>query len=435
MAAITGLSWALSGLVSGAHAQRFPGYTVRVKLLADGHSEALYAAVIPAWEARTGGKVKVLSLKPLAVLDREIRADMEQRTTDYCLSSNHTSFNAQYDGLFRDLRPLVPASVLAHFDPHVLQLSQTRGLLLQVPRYSDISQVFYRKALYQDPQILAAYQARYRQPLMLPTTWTEYARQAQFFAGQTRQVGTQFAGQGEPLTGRFYEMLVAEGGELLDKNWRPAFDSPAGLRALNFFVDLYAAGAVSKETPHQGWNELGVAFASGTVALDLDWGGWAGYFNDPKTSKIAGQVGVMRAPKGSSGKRTGWSGLHTFSITRTCDNPAAAASLLMALTSLEAQVVEARGGALVARTDALTQVKAEFERAGNHFMSEVLQTFAAGMAENAFTPPLIPEWLAVSDALWPSLQKAILGEMGAAEALREADRLVSVVLRDAGRLR
>ena len=107
----------------------------------------------------------------------------------------------------------------------------------------------------------------------------------------------------------------------------------------------------------------------------------------------------------------------------------------MALTSLEAQVVEARGGALVARTDALTQVKAEFERAGNHFMSEVLETFAAGMAENAFTPPLIPEWTAVSDALWPSLQKAILGEIGAAEALREADRRVSVVLRDAGRLR
>ena len=192
---------------------------------------------------------------------------------------------------------------------------------------------------------------------------------------------------------------------------------------------------MTKDTPHQGWNELGAAFASGTIALDLDWGGWAGYFNDPKKSKIAGQVGVLRAPKGSSGKRTGWSGLHTFSITRTCNNPSAAASLLMALTSLEAQVGEARGGALVSRPDALAQVKGEFARNGNQFMSEVLHTFAAGMAENAFTPPLIPEWSALSDALWPALQQAIVGKTTASEALREAEGRVSVVLREAGRLR
>ena len=30
-----------------------------------------------------------------------------------------------------------------------------------------------------------------------------------------------------------------------------------------------------------------VGFASGTVALNLDWPGWAGFFNDPKSSKVA----------------------------------------------------------------------------------------------------------------------------------------------------
>ena len=32
--------------------------------------------------------------------------------------------------------------------------------------------------------------------------------------------------------------------------------------------------------------------------MDLDWAGWAAFFNDPANSKIAGDVGLVRAPKG-----------------------------------------------------------------------------------------------------------------------------------------
>ena len=427
--------WCAALLIAAhAGAQDFSGYTLKVKLLGDGLSEALYAAVIPAWEARTGAKVQILSKKEIYLLDQEIKRDIAQRTVTYCLASNHTSFGPQYGDLYRDLAPLLPASHLAHFDPHVLELAKINGVLVQLPRYSDISQIFYNKALYDSPGNRERYRARFGKELTPPTSWSEYARQAQFFTVPPSQYGTLIAGKNEPLTGRFYEMLVAEGGQLFDKDWRPAFNSPAGLRALNFFVELYQSGAAGGTLADNGWDETARAFASGRVALDLDWGGWAHYFNDPNTSRIANQVGVVRAPRGSSGKRTGWSGSHTFSITRSCDNPAAAADFLLALTSMQSQLIEARQGKVVARPDAAALALAEFRRKGDRYMSDVLETFTAAMTSDAFTPPLTPEWLAVADAMAPTLRAAILGRLPPRGAREQAQKLVTGIMRDAGRL-
>jgi multiple sugar transport system substrate-binding protein len=426
---------ALSVLSCNATSQAFKGYTLKVKLIEEGPSDLLYAAVIPGWEKRTGATVKILAKNEMVRMVEDIKQDVANRTVDFCLASNHTSFNAQFDNLYRDLSELLPASHLLHFNAHVLEMSKVDGKLLQLPHYSDISGVFYNKSLYASADNKAAYKARYHKELRPPLTWAEFAQQAKFFTRAPDLYGTQFAGKSEPLTGRFYEMLIAEGGQLLDKNWRPAFNSPAGLRALNYFVDLYQSGAVPKNTPNLGWNDLGQAFASGHIALNLDWAGWARYYNDPKTSRIAGQVGILRAPKGSGGKRTGWSGSHSFSITKSCDNPAAAADFLMALTSLDAQLLEARQGKLVARLDAAAIALDEFRRSGDRYMSDTMVTFSTSMAEDAFTPPLTPEWVALSDALWPQLQKAITGEISQKEALKQAEKDVLSLMQESGRLR
>ena len=435
--ALHGTFWMATLMASPcAHAQHFDGYTLRVKLLGDGlQSEALYRTVIPIWERATGARVAVLATMRHADLDRALKQDMAERTLNYCVASNHTSFNPQYVGLFRDLTGLIPAAYLRNFDAHVLTMSQTGNALYQLPRYTDISQIFYNKNVYESATLQSAYQARFHRPLLPPDSWNEFAQQAHFLTQPPSRYGTQFAGTGEPLTGRFYEMLMAQGGQLLDKNWRPAFNSPAGVRALRFFVDLYQNGSVSPETPTQGWQALGDAFAAGKVALSLDWGSWAGHFNQPQTSKIAGRVGVARAPAGPGGRRTGWAGTHSFSITRACDNPEAAASFLMALTSLQAQALEARNGALVARTDSLALVRSEFKKQGNQFMENVLDTFARAMTEDAFTPPLVPEWSAISDAMWPALQGAIVGKLSVQSALKIAEERVTDVMQDAGRMR
>ena len=409
----------------------FEGYTLRVKLIGGAQYEPLYAT-IARWEEATGASVEILSRKNHFELDREIKQDIAAGTLDWCVGSNHTSFAPQYGNIYADLRDLISQDVLDDFVPLVLEHGTVDGRLVQLPRHSDVSNLFYIASLYQDADNRARFEAEYGYALTPPETWQQVSDQAMFFADPPDFFGTQFVGKDEAVTGRFYEMLIAEGGELFTDDWAPAFNSEAGVRALSWFVDLYRANAVPVGVPNYLWDDTGLGFASGTVALNLDWAGWSAFFNDPENSAIAGDVGLARAPMGSAGIRTGWSGSHSFSITQTCDNPQAAASFVTFLTDHERQMVEARNGLLPTRTQVWDDAIAEFAAAGNDFMVEVFETYRQSMAEDAFTPPLIPEWIEVSNVLWPQLQAAIVGDKSAQEALDDAADEALLIMEDAG---
>jgi multiple sugar transport system substrate-binding protein len=385
--AILVLGTALAAMALPALAQdygKFPGYTLRVKLIGGAQYEPLYAE-IPKWEAATGAKVEIVSSKNHFELDKEIKQDIAAGTLDWCVGSNHTSFAPQYGNIYADLNTLIAPEVIAEFVPLVIQQSTVKDRLVQLPRHSDVSNLFYQKSLYQDEAKKTAFKEKYGYILAPPETWAQVKDQAIFFSNPPDFYGFQYVGKDEAVNGRFYEMLVANGGAMFDDKWNPTFNSAAGVEALQFFVDLYAAKAVPAGVPNYTWDDTGLGFASGSIAMDLDWGGWSAFFNDPANSKVAGNIGLIRAPKGSGGKRTGWAGSHSFSITEGCDNKDAAASFVTFLTSYDNQMVEARKGLLPTRTQVWTDVKAEFQGAGNDFGVMVLETFQASMAEDSFT--------------------------------------------------
>ena len=412
---------------------KFDGYTLRVKLIGGAQYEPLYAE-IEKWESLTGANVEILSRKNHFELDREIKQDIAANTLDWCVGSNHTSFAPQYGGIYQDLNQVVDKDVLAGFQSLALQNSTVNGRLVQLPRHSDVSNVFYQKSLFADAGNKSRFKSEYGYDLAPPKTWDEFKDQAKFFANPPDFFGTQYVGKDEAITGRFYELLVANGGQLFDDNWNPTFNSPAGVEAVTWFKDLYDAKAVPAGVLNYLWDDTGLGFASGSVALNLDWAGWASFFNDPENSQVAGDIGVIRAPKGSAGIRTGWSGSHSFSVTETCDNTPAAVSFVTFLTDHERQMVEARKGLLPTRAKVWDDAKAEFAAAGNEFLVEVFETYSKSMGEDAFTPPLIPEWIEVSNEIWPQLQAAILGEKGIQEALDDAAEATQEIMEDAGYL-
>ena len=413
---------------------KFDGYTLRVKLIGGAQYEPLYAT-ISEWEAMTGAKVDVLSRKNHFELDREIKQDIAAGTLDWCVGSNHTSFAPQYGSIYINLNGVIPEATLAEFDELALKNSTVNGRLVQLPRHSDISNLYYQKSLYADQGNKDKFKAEYGYDLMPPETWDQFKDQAIFFADAPNFYGTQFVGKDEAITGRFYELLVANGGALFDENWNPTFNSAAGVESVQWFKDLYDAKAVPAGVLNYLWDDTGLGFASGTVALNLDWAGWASFFNNPENSKVAGNIGLVRAPVGSGGKRSGWAGSHTFSITETCDNQAAAASFITFLTAHDRQMIEARTGLLPTRTAVWDDAKAEFAAKGNDFMVNVFETYAVSMAEDAFTPPLIEPWIEVSNEIWPALQAAILGEKEIQAALDDAADAAREIMQDSGYLK
>lgn len=430
----TSLSILMAGSISASgHYGSFEGETIRVKFIGGAQYEPLYAE-IPKWEKMTGATVNIISRKNHFELDREIKQDIAAGTINWCVGSNHTSFAPQYGGIYVDLNDHIDQEALDAFVPLTLEHSTIDGRLVQLPRHSDVSNLYYIKSLYDDPANKSEFQDEYGYELMPPDTWDQVSDQAKFFADPPNFYGTQFAGKDEAITGRFYEMLVAEGGQLFTDSWEPDFNSEEGVRALQWFVDLYQSNAVPRGVPNYLWDDLGLGFASGTVALNLDWAGWAAFFNDPSNSSVAGDVGILRAPMGSAGIRTGWAGSHSFSITENCENKDMAASLVTFLTDHDRQMIEASSGLLPTRTQVWVDAIERFDANDNEFMVEIFDTYQTSMAEDAFTPPLIPEWIEVSNALWPRLQAAVVGDMTAKEALDAAARDARRVMEDGGYL-
>ncbi len=119
----------------------------------------------------TGGKVDILSRKNHFELDREIKQDIAAGTIDWCVGSNHTSFAPQYGNIYIDLNGIIPAETLAEFDTLAVENSTVEGRLVQLPRHSDVSNLYYKKSLYADQANKDAFKAKHNYDLMPPETW------------------------------------------------------------------------------------------------------------------------------------------------------------------------------------------------------------------------------------------------------------------------
>jgi ABC-type glycerol-3-phosphate transport system substrate-binding protein len=95
----------------------------------------------------------------------------------------------------------------------------------------------------------------------------------------------------------FRRRLFAAGGRMWDKDGNPAFNSDAGVRALQWFRDMWAAGVVFPETLRTfsgGANNK--VMAAGKAAMSFNWS-WANLtFEDPKLSVISGKYGMALNP-------------------------------------------------------------------------------------------------------------------------------------------
>ena len=421
---------AVAGPAIAADWGDFNGVTIEAKLIGGQQYEGLYGR-IAEWEAATGAKVDIISKKSHFEIDKEIKSDMAAGTTSWCVGSNHSSFAPQYEGLYVDLNDYLSEDDIAGFVPGMIKASTVDGALLMLPRAQfDVSVLYYLKSNYTDPDKAAKFKEKYGYDLAVPDTWQQVKDQAIFFADPPNFYGTQYAGKDEAIVGRFYEMVVAEGGNYLDEDKKPIFNSEAGQRALQWFVDLYEAKAVPAGTTSYVWDDLGQGFASGTVALNLDWPGWAGFFNDPASSKAAGNVGVTVQPMGSV-TRTGWSGHHGFSVSSDCANKEAAVSLVKFLTSEESQLAESAGGSLPTRTAVWDANIAAANSGDDPFRAEALGAFAEG-AKYAFAVPAIPEWGETTNIVFPELQAAIVGDKSVKQALDDAAAAVDKLMRESG---
>jgi len=181
------------------------------------------------------------------------------------------------------------------------------------------------------------------------------------------------------------------------------------------------------------WEDVAQQWVTGLIAMYTEWYGWYSYFQDPEASQVAGKFDLARQPKGDGGIHSGWAGHHGFSITKASKEKDMAASLIKYLTSVEGNTLESDLGYTVVRQSVWeNHTLPEAEKSDNPLDKKRLELALLQAQEDFRSPPLIAEWLPLSNVLYPIVQEIILGDTEAQAGLDKAAEQVETLMKDAG---
>jgi multiple sugar transport system substrate-binding protein len=408
------------------------GVTLRMATIGGQPYEAMYES-LEVFEAETGANVEIVFLGDGFEIDRYLKTNYAAGTVDFDVAWNHTSFMTQYVNFVEPLNAYFSEEELAPFSAAIISSATIDGNLQLLPRHADISAMHYRTDLFGDAALQEAFEAEYGYPLAPPATIEQMYDMAEFFVGQgVIKFGTQFAGKEEALAGRFYELLVVNGGNYFSDDLSEAiFDSEAGIATAQWMADLYANGLIPQDTPNLLWPEVAQNFCNGDVAFYLEWYGWYSYFQDPASCKVAGKFDLARGPVGMAGDiHTGWAGAHAFSVTRASKNKEAAAQLVKFLTSERVLYEEAKLGLLPVRDDVWARVIADASASDVALDTTRLELAQLQISEDFFTPPLFAGWIEFTNAWFPILQSIMLGDVSVEDGIAAGVEEANLILED-----
>ena len=412
--------------------QDLSGVTIRMANIGGQPYEAMYDS-IKVFEEETGATVEIVFLGDGFEIDRYLKTNYAAGTVDFDVAWNHTSFMSQFVNFVEPLNDWFTEEELAAFSPAIIEAATIDGKLQLIPRHADISGMHYRTDLFEDADLQAKFEEAYGYPLAPPATLDEMYDMAEFFVGEgVIQYGTQFAGKEEALAGRYYEVLVANGGNYFDENLNPIFDSEAGQMSAQWMQELYANKLIPSDTTNLLWPEVAQNFCDGNVAFYLEWYGWYSYFQDPESCQVAGKFGIVRGPVGAGNDHTGWAGAHAFSVPKDAQNKEAAVQLVKFLSSQQVAYDEGKLGLLPVRNDVWDMIIADASASDVALDKTRLEVAQQQIAEDFFTPPLFADWISFTDTWYPTLQGIILGDTTVEDGISIAVEDTRTLLTDFG---
>ena len=382
---------------------------------------------LPSFERMTGYRVEVVARLPHPELNARVARDFSRGRPDIDLLSTHTKYAPSQARWLLPLDGLVPRADRADLNPRALELATIDGRLMQMPRNIDLRLMYYRRDLFESVTFQRRYQRAFRKPLDVPETWDDLIDTATILTTKAH-AGFLFPGRDSGLFGTFYELLVGAGGDLFNSDLTPAFDSPAGIWAVDRLVELHRRREVTPAIlPLWHYDDISAEYRRGHAAMTTDWPGSHYLYIGTSTSKVAGETSVALLPVGITGKRAAYAGCHSFAIARKARNKRGALALLQFLTAPESQKAEAVLGAIPARMSAVRAVRRAVR--DEPFEARRWSMLAETMATGLIIPPRFANYPACEDAIWRSVQKALIGRLSPSQAVAAAARAVTAAVR------
>ena len=215
----------------------------------------------------------------------------------------------------------------------------------------------------------------------------------------------------------WYLLTLANGGQLFDKNFKPAFDKPgsAGYRALQWEALAVKKGWVSPGAVSLDDSAAFDRFTAGQTAMVLATGpGNLVTANDPKESSIAGQAAAALVP-GVNGPGASFGLPEGLSIPVTAKHKAAAAAFIAWWQkSANAISIYEKEGNLPCGASVIKQLAASGKLAGGKVLANELK-----LVEPLF-PQGAPVWYSqFSSDAQGLINAAVKGQMSVGDALSQ----------------
>jgi multiple sugar transport system substrate-binding protein len=169
-----------------------------------------------------------------------------------------------------------------------------------------------------------------------PSTWQALVRSSDVFG---------FTGRESGAFGMFFELVTGAGGSLFDEAQQPTMSTEIAIEALSLMAHLARRAPV--ELPDWHYDDVTDALLDGRVDMAAAWpGAWSAI-------SASGLPLVPSIYPGGMARTVSYSGCHAWAIPRTCGDVAGATALLEKLCSRQAHAIDAAGGSICARIDAL----------------------------------------------------------------------------------
>lgn len=300
----TSYAWDLTKL-----SEKYRGQSLNISLMIGYEwNKILVDELIPEFEKQTGIDV-VISYVPYNDVLEEHKYLLSAGSAKYDLLHVDDTWFPAY---VKDLEPVeslmkthpalsAPDLDLADIIPELKDGYSSNGQLYCIPQTFEFPALFIRKDLFK-----AAGFVDKDGNVIPPTNIEEYYQYAKALTkdadgdGNADVYGTTLHGN---RTGIFDEMISfywGEGGNLFDKNLKPAVDVEKMNKVLGYYQKIYTEGYAPPESTNWELGEAANAFRLGKVAMSWNWSMVAAWLYDPKISSVYDKIAVVKLFKGDA---------------------------------------------------------------------------------------------------------------------------------------
>jgi multiple sugar transport system substrate-binding protein len=373
------------------------------------------------YEQQTGVRIQIAEFPYANLFEKEL-IDLTSRTGAYDLIMLDDPWFPKFASLqvLTDLTPLLQKRGQTGPDEDFVATSialcrefQT-GPLYALPYVGNSQLFFYRKDLFQ------------KHNLKEPATWVDVLAAAKTISenetsgapGGGKVYGyVMRAAQGNAAVADFMPIFWAFGGAMFAPTSQPAVNSPEGIEALKFMIELgrYSPPGYASFNA----DEVGAHLLQGTAAMSINWPAWISPFSDPSRSKVIGKMEFGQLPAATNPGQAEI-GNWLIAIPRDARNAEAAMDFLLWATSREQMKLSAQRGNPPTRKSLFTdpELVAKFPSYPAQLRS----------LESSRPRPRTPLWNEIENAFGIYLSKANSGELSAEDAMNQANAEIKRIL-------